>query len=392
MLLLAAAVLGWAFLGSIATEVPALGILVSEGGRVVGAMAPTAGVVEELDVRPGDMVTQGQVLAKLVQPGLLLQLEQARALADEAKEDMESGRVALNQNLEKFDAALHHRRETFLEAARLAEARAARMQAQLVIREQLRRENLTPEERVEQARADLAKALQDAGEARAQITELGTARLQLRQEADKDLREMAAEIVKTEREVKRLEQELQNSSEIVAPADGRITEVMALRGERVQANQVVVNLETAGQRLQAVVYVPTEHGKKLAEGQPVRLMLANLDAAEWGWLHGRLSGFSSFPSSPEGMTAVLQNAQLVRGFGGHSPPFEARVDLQAAATTSGYAWSSGDGPPMALTSGSTLRAAILVQQDVPVDLILPGLRRAWGQAAVQWQRLQRWMQ
>jgi len=61
-----------------------------------------------------------------------------------------------------------------------------------------------------------------------------------------------------------------------------------------------------------------------------------------------------------------------------SPPFEARIALVPARTVSGYAWTSGRGPPLALTSGTILRAAIAVREDSPLALILPELQRGFG--------------
>ena len=111
---------------------------------------------------------------------------------------------------------------------------------------------------------------------------------------------------------------------------------------------------------------------------PVRIALATVKREEWGTLLGEVTSISAFPSSPQGMAAVLQNPLLVQSFGGQTPPFEARIELSRAETPSGYAWSSGPGPELALSSGTTLRADVAVRQDAPVDLVLPALRRALG--------------
>jgi HlyD family secretion protein len=78
------------------------------------------------------------------------------------------------------------------------------------------------------------------------------------------------------------------------------------------------------------------------------------------------------------MAAVLQNPQLVQSLAGQTPPFEARIELLPAPTATGYAWSSGPGPALSLTSGTTLRAEIAVRHDAPLALILPALRRGLG--------------
>ena len=78
------------------------------------------------------------------------------------------------------------------------------------------------------------------------------------------------------------------------------------------------------------------------------------------------------------MAAVLGNPQLVQSFGGGSAPYEARIDLQQANTPSGYAWNSGTGPTLDLSSGTTLSAAIEVREEPPINLVLPSVRRAAG--------------
>jgi HlyD family secretion protein len=146
----------------------------------------------------------------------------------------------------------------------------------------------------------------------------------------------------------------------------------------VTANGTVLNVETEGRRLQAVVYVPTEHGKQISPGMTAHIALSTVNKREWGALNGRVASISEFPATPQGMAAVLGNPQLVQSFGGASAPFEARIDLQQADTPSGYAWGSGIGPTLGLSSGTTLAAAIAVREEPPINLVLPSLRQATG--------------
>jgi HlyD family secretion protein len=130
--------------------------------------------------------------------------------------------------------------------------------------------------------------------------------------------------------------------------------------------------------LQAVVYVPTEHGKQISAGMTARIALSTVKTREWGALSGRVASISDFPATPLGMAAVLENPQLVQSLGGGSPPYEARIDLQPANTPTGYAWSSGTGPTLDLSSGTTLSVAIAVREEPPINLLLPALRQATG--------------
>ncbi len=380
LLLVAVAVVSWGIFGSIATEVPAQGILVAEGGRVVGALTPSAGIVAAVEVQAGETVERGQVVARVRQAGIELRLAQAEQVLEEKQDDLKTRKEQLDRQAEALEANAESRRTAYGNVMRLAEARAARLQRQLTIRERLRSDNLALEERVEQVRSDLAQAQQDAGEARARLVEIETDLLKSKFDAEKEVSDLDSAVADARRVVDALKGQLTDTREVLAPANGRVTEITAIEGQLVQANQLMMNLETEGRSLQAVVYVPTEHGKKVRPHMLVRVALSTVKQEEWGTLIGHVAAVSAFPSSPQGMTSVLQNPQLVQSFGGSTPPFEARIDLQPAETPSGYTWSSGPGPALDLTSGTTLRARIAVQEDAPIDLILPFLRRTLGLA------------
>jgi HlyD family secretion protein len=82
----------------------------------------------------------------------------------------------------------------------------------------------------------------------------------------------------------------------------------------------------------------------------------------------------------EGMASVLQNPQLVTRFMEQGPPYAVRVELAPDPTSeSGYRWSGGPGPPIHLTSGTTVRASVTINRRAPISLLLPLLK---GQAGI----------
>ena len=72
----------WGFLGSVAHDVPCSGMLVKSGG-VFEVSALSNGRITDLAVRVGDMVTEGQVVARMSQPELADKLLEARAVVTE---------------------------------------------------------------------------------------------------------------------------------------------------------------------------------------------------------------------------------------------------------------------------------------------------------------------
>jgi HlyD family secretion protein len=48
------------------------------------------------------------------------------------------------------------------------------------------------------------------------------------------------------------------------------------------------------------------------------------------------------------------------------------------ATATGYRWAGGAGPPVPLTSGTLVEAAVTVRRQAPIGFAIPLLRRELG--------------
>jgi HlyD family secretion protein len=376
--LVLAAFLAWGMFGTIRTEVQADGILVSEAGRVIGALAPAAGTVEALLVKPGDVVERGQVLARLNQDETRLRLRNAEAAAAELQQELDRRQASLDAQNAAMVGNIAERRSAYREVMQLTSERLVRLEEQLRGRETLRRQNLLTADQLEEVRVNIAQGRQEIGETRAKMAELGTTLLQFQSQAERDLADARRAAGDANRSVAELRLVLATAAAVVAPTSGRVTELAISDGEFVAANQLVLNVETQGRRLQAVVYVPTEHGKKVRPGMGGRLAPATVRKEEYGTMLGQVRDVSAFPATPQGMLAVLQNQNLVNSFAAAGAPYETRIDLPTAATPTGYQWTSGEGPPVDLTSGTTVRVWILVREEPPFNLILPFMQAGAG--------------
>jgi HlyD family secretion protein len=63
---------------------------------------------------------------------------------------------------------------------------------------------------------------------------------------------------------------------------------------------------------------------------------------------------------------------------GNSPPTEIRAVLTPAKNFSGYRWTSPEGPPIAVKSGTLCTADIVVDRQRPVSLVIPVLKKTLG--------------
>ncbi|MFO0203841.1 MAG: biotin/lipoyl-binding protein, partial [Alphaproteobacteria bacterium] len=80
-------------IGDVRDVVPATGILLADGAAEIRASEP--GVIEAVFVKEGDRVTAGQILARLVAPGLLPVRDEALAATAAAAADVRQAELAL---------------------------------------------------------------------------------------------------------------------------------------------------------------------------------------------------------------------------------------------------------------------------------------------------------
>jgi HlyD family secretion protein len=181
------------------------------------------------------------------------------------------------------------------------------------------------------------------------------------------------------RKLDELKIQLEQSTKILSPMDGVITEIKATPGTVVAPGKPVLSIETAGRGLELLLYVPPEVGKKVAPGMDVRIEPTTVKKEEYGTLLGKVVAVSDFPMTAEGMASVLQNPQLVTRFMEQGPPYAVRVELVSSPdSASGYRWSGGPGPSVKLSSGTTVRAAITTDRRAPISLLLPLLKGQTG--------------
>jgi len=181
------------------------------------------------------------------------------------------------------------------------------------------------------------------------------------------------------RQLRELENQLTSSSEVRSPYAGRVLEVVAAPGDLVSAGQRLVTLEASTEPIKAVIYIPAGEGKKVRPTMPAYISPSTVKAEEYGFMIGEVKAVSDFPMTPQGLEHVLRNQALVSELTGGTAPIEVNVALiPESSTPSGFKWSSSNGPPVKIFSGTICSATITVEVKRPISYVLPILRKTIG--------------
>jgi HlyD family secretion protein len=341
-------------------------------------MAPFPGTLIDV-ANIGTVVKKGDRLASLDDT----ELQQNLKHADEVVKEKQADLASLTKNFaDQID--LKHKnavaqRDNLARIIAAAEKRRGFYQDLLTKQDKIVQQGFLTQRFQEETRRSMDDADQNARSARSDLLRLDAEESDLVGRRDLAMLAAAQAVNDARRHVDELKIQLDQSTEIMSPLDGIITELKATPGTVVAPGKPILSIETAGSGLELLLYVPPELGKKVAPGMDVRIEPATVKKEEYGTLIGMVVAVSDFPMTAEGMASVLQNPQLVTRFMEQGPPYAVRVELAPnAESASGYRWSGGPGPTVKLSSGTTVRAAITTNRRAPISLLLPLLKAQAG--------------
>lgn len=373
------ALTGWGFWGRVPTRVAGDGLLIGDGGTIADAVAATAGRLGSVDVAVGDRVTEGQVVAHLSQGDIEARAAGAVATVREREREHQELGAAIDRELTALAASTSARKTGQEQVIASSEERAATLVGDLTALNAMIKQGLATQLDIEQLRVELSAARQRITDARNEIMALDG--LKADREAQRARERMLSQfrVDDARREADQLSAALERDTRVVSPIAGRVTEIKVSPGAVLAPGTPVVAIETIEKTLRAMVYLPADGGKTVLPGMAVRIAPATVKREEFGTLMGTVVSVSDFPETPEGMAAILHNGDLVKKFAENGVLYGAVVQLTTDAdSVSGYRWSSGNGPPAHLSSGTLAHAEITTRERRPVDLVLPLIRRMSG--------------
>jgi HlyD family secretion protein len=161
-------------------------------------------------------------------------------------------------------------------------------------------------------------------------------------------------------------------TDVVSLFDGRVDQILIEEGMFLGRGQRVAVIKRGNEPLQAFVFVAGEQGKQLKKGMQVHVLPSTVKAEEFGFIQGKVTSVSKFPVTEDEMLLLLENQSLVDTL--YTGGSQHRVDvelLRDPSTPSGFKWSSSHGPPFAITRGTLCTATFVLDEERPVNLVLP---------------------
>ena len=375
-LLLGTAVV-WGFRGNIPTKLQASGILIYSGG-LADVVAIGVGQITSLEVDVGDVVKKGQVIAQVAQPELKEQILGLRARVSELRQNYEKAKRSGGRDVSLRMAATGQAQENLTLAVQAQEQRTKELEDRLEKQTRLHEKGLVTSDAIEATRDALRTARVSTQTMRADMDRLAVDNFSAQRANESALTVETMQIQETERQIKLLEEKLQQNSQVVSTHEGRVVEVRAMTGDLIQPGTPIVSLERVGEKggLEALLYVDSREGKILSPGMQVQIAPTIVRKERYGVMIGTVRAVESFPSTRQGMMRVLRNEELVKSFLAETAgtPIAVRAEItKEPKTPSGYRWSSGSGPDLVLTSGTRCIAQVTTRTQRPISLVLPVL-------------------
>jgi HlyD family secretion protein len=345
------ATLLWGFFGKTPERIPGQGQLQAGGTQQIQATGE--GLLSKLTVAENAVVAVDQLVAQISAVGLVQGTMAAEARYQEAQR--QAALVASTEAGQISD----------LEAKkRVVDGQLRDRKAEMAVKQPL----------VE--RGDLAGRVLD--EIRTQIEGLQSALTDL----NIQIAQRRAAITSAESMVKHALIELQqakntveNITQVKSAIAGRITHVYKQQGDHVLKGDVLADVEvTSGdQGLEIIAFVPASYGQRVAAGHPVQITVAGIRLEESGFLKGMVTSVSPALVSSDRVAAVTKDAKS------EGASYEVKIAPTPNPTTiSGYAWSTGKGPPQKFSGAVPVTIAVEVGERTPISQLVPFLRRVFG--------------
>ncbi len=370
--------IGWAVFGRVSTKLNVTGVVL--GGEVHEVVATSQGQLVKLQVRIGDKVEKGTVIAMVQQPDLYQQIEHAKAVLSEKKLDlvklvsygskgtllegelMSQNRVSIQGEVEAEKKKLSFLTNQLESEVNLLD-KGLIVKAQVANTKQQIDASKNTIERLKVQMAEVSNRQHDAGYGMQQKITL-----------------QKQQIAEAERNLQFLTERYDTQSNIKSPYSGEVVEVLTDAGVMVGPGTPLFKLKNQHDEqlanLRGVLYIPSQDGKKIKRDMEAFVVPSTVQPQEYGFIKGKVTYVSDFPITQQGMMTSVKNDQLAKGLLALGPLFEVHIAFEKDSKSySGFKWTSAKGPDVSIKEGTSCMGQITVKQENPITIVVPAFKK-----------------
>jgi HlyD family secretion protein len=370
--------IAWGFAGRIPSVVSGQGVIVRRGG-VLNVVSAGSGVVAQLNVKVGDHISEGQIVAAVAQPAMLEKRKNAeQALAQARRERDRAHALRLEQAKMESASIQRQRANAELEAQHLGQ-QAELAKENVAAQNQLFTAGIVVKQKAIEASQNLAAIEDKIAAVQAHLQELEADEFSIQAKVQEADAQQELGIEDLERNLSAVEKDLEIAGNVVSPYRGEVLEVKVSTGATVGASDPILSIQPDVQDLEVLLYLPAGRAKDVRSGMEVKISPSSVKPEEYGFIKGYVTYVSDFPDTPAELMHNFQNEVLVKALTGEGPVSGLHVEMQRNPKTfSGYQWSSSSGPKVTLSSGTLCSAEVVTRWQRPVELLIPELRKTLG--------------
>ncbi|KAF3884627.1 MULTISPECIES: NHLP bacteriocin system secretion protein [Nostocales] len=428
----------WSVFGRIPITVSGKGVLI-QPYQVITFESPISGQLKSLNIKPGQCIEKGHILATIDPTDLKQQLQLQRTKIAELQAQSQSSILLQQQHTMKEKEAIASARASYIQRLRdtqtltpafyekgLNAIREQRISLQQRLKDarglvpvlkhrfqerqqlldvgaiakdtllQAEQEYKQGRQTVYDIQAQLKQLdveeteaqqrylqnLSSVGELQTQLKDLETRSKRIDQENVENLNKNFNQIQEVNRAIAQLEKQILDNSQIVSLNSGCVLETSAFVGQVVSPATPIasVNLRQNNTPLIAISYFSIKDGKQIQPGMTMQITPDSVKRERFGGIVAKITSVPPLPVTKEGANSAIGNPDLAAKIlptGGGDMEVRAEMVLEPS-TFSGYRWSSSQGPKLKISAGTTTTVRVKVAEQAPIAYLLPIIREFTG--------------
>ncbi len=370
----------WSIVGRIPITAIGQGVLVYPSA-VSDFQASSSGQLLAINVKVGDTVKKGDVLATLDQSDLKKQLQQERAKLSDLQTQQKVANLLQRQRSVIEQGVLEQQRLNLKQELQSTKLMQPILKIRLEKRKSLKSEGAVPEDIVLEAEQAYQESVIKVLTLKAQSEQIGA---QLKSQIEQNYATSASrqnQIQDIKRAIIQLELQLEKQSQVISQYDGRVLELSATLGQSLTPGTRIgtIAAQTSTSKLVGVTFFPDSEGKKLQLGMKVEITPTTVKRERFGGIVGTVTDISAFPVTKEGVNRLVGNPELTQTLLAKGPQIQVFAALQPDLLTfSKHKWSSSKGPQLKVSAGTLTSVRVTVEERAPITFVLPILRSFSG--------------